>query len=62
VPFPVEVVAGENFGRRVEGLVVDENGAEDRPLGVGVVGERLFLGYELGGQRVLPEGGLVYCG
>ena len=40
VRLAIEVVAGEDLGRGVEGLVVDEDGAEDGPLRLRVVGQR----------------------
>ena len=49
----VEVVAGEDLGRGVEGGVVHQDRAQDGPLRLGVVGQRLFFGDELGGHGIL---------
>ena len=57
VGLAVEVVAGEDLGRGVEGGVVHEDGAQHRPLRLGVVGKGLFFRYELGGQDRLPRQG-----
>jgi hypothetical protein len=47
-----EIFGLEIFDGGVEGVVVEDDGAEDGTLGVEVVGERLFEG-GIGGQLAL---------
>ena len=57
VGLAVEVLAGQDLGRGVEGRVVHEHGAQDGPLRLGVLRERLVLGNDLGRHEAAP----VYC-
>ena len=38
--FPIEILLGEDLGGVVEGLVLDEDGAQDRALGFEIMGQR----------------------
>ena len=56
VRLAVEVVAGEQLCRRVERAVVDQHGAQDGPLRLVVLRERLVLEYGFGRQGALRKG------